>query len=543
MSCGRSIAYEQSCRTRWVGFSSAAATPSKPGMAKPGVCSCTPKMRRPLWPTPAGAVITWATPGSGEGQEGSGFDSGLDTVERGARLEFFVQARIPSGATIPTVDVSHPFLWYWDAFAVPDGWHYLNHAGRKHELVRWNLGRDHWEVEVRALEFRQFLSACRLDALLQVDRVPTTAKKGFERVDDEFACEWAHFDFVATSEPSHGKRPGFSRILGQYVVRGMRTHKLPRFETKREDHEFPAFVYKVDAETGQPLRHSCDPKELGTYFDKDNSRLHYLTPVYFKREVLQPYVGEPNRYRLTRSRLECLNLWGVDLSFKTEGLVEVYLGDLGERLPSDEWGHWLSFNVTPEGWMEEGRFRRDFLNQWVSSPDVPRDLRRARERAAEVSGRILGGPIWRPLDGDTAAVWESMVGPLSDDTTALGPCLLLLTKAVVDAIDPAPLKAYLDDAEPNDLSLKLLGRLAERIGGSDEMVEPLRALQDFRSKGGVAHLAGSGRARATKRLGIEGMATLEAFDLVAESIAGCLSDLADLMHLVEFGHEATPGSD
>lgn len=282
------------------------------------------------------------------------------------------------------------------------------------------------------------------------------------------------------------------------------------------------------------LRHTCDPKALGTYFDKDNSRRHYLTPVYFKREVLLPYAAEPNRYRLSRSRLECLSLWGVDVSFSTQGLVEVYLGDLGERLPSDEWGHWLSYNVPPEGHMEEGRFRRDFLNQFASSPDVPRDLRRARVRAAEVSGRILGSPIWRALEGDIEAEWESMVGPVSDDTTALGPSLLLLTKALVDAIDPAPLKAFLGDVEPNELSLKLLGRFAERIGGDDLLVEPLRAVQEFRSRGGVAHLAGSGRRQALARLGIEGMSTLVAFDDVAGHLAKCLSDLADLMHEIEF---------
>lgn len=470
--------------------------------------------------------------------EDRGFESGLAVTERNARLEFFVQARTPVGATTPVVDVSLPFLWYWDAFPVADGWHYLNRAGREQELLRWRLSRDRWEVEIRALEFRQYLTACERDAILQVDCVPKTRVEGFERVDDDFRCDWAHFDFVATSERSLGERPGFSRLLGQYIVRGVRTDRVPRFDERRQDRDFPSFIYKVDEEAGQMLRHTCDPKALGTYFDQDGSRLHFLTPVYFKREVLLPYAAEPNRYRLSRSRLECLSLWGIDISFNTHGLVEVYLGDIGERLPSDEWGHWLSYNVPPEGRMEEGRFRRDFLNQFASSPDVPGDVRRARGRAAEVSDRILGSPIWRTLEGDIAAEWESMIGPLSDDTTALGPSLLLLTKALVDAIDPAPLKAFLGDAEPNELSLRLLGRFADRIGGEDALVEPLRALQDFRSRGGVAHLAGSGRRQAMIRLGIEGMSTLAAFDHVAERLATCLSDVADLMHEIEFdvGH-------
>ncbi len=463
-----------------------------------------------------------------------GFDSGLSATERDARLEFFAQARTPVGARLPVIDISLPFLWYWDAFPSTDGWRYLNHAGREQDLVRWRLSRDRWEVEVRALEFRQFLSTCERDAVLQVDCVPKTAVDDFERVDDEHESEWAHFDFVATAERSLGRRPGFARLLGQYIVRGLRTDRLPRFEERRQDREYPSFIYKVDPDTGQMLRHTCDPKQLGTYFDKDNSRLLFLTPVYFKREVLLPYAAEPNRYQLSRSRLSCLSLWGIDISFNTHGLVEVYLGDLGERLPSDEWGHWLSYNVPPEGRMEEGRVRRDFLNQFASSPDIPRDVRQARERAAEVSARVFGTPIWRQLDGDIEAEWESIIGPLSDDPTALGPSLLLLTKSLVDAIDPTPLKSFLGDAGVDERSLQLLGRLVERLGGGSGLIEPLRALQDFRSRGGVAHLAGSGRRASTVRLGIEDMGTLAAFDHVAAGLAACLEALADLMHGVEF---------
>lgn len=162
--------------------------------------------------------------------EDRGFEPGLAVTERGARLEFFAQARTPVGATMPVVDVSPPFLWYWDAFSVAAGWRYLNRAGREQELLRWRLSRDRWQVEVRALEFRQYLTACGRDAVLQVDCVPKTRVEGFERVDDDFKCDWAHFDFVATSEPSLGERPGLARLLGQYIVRGVRTDRVPRFD-------------------------------------------------------------------------------------------------------------------------------------------------------------------------------------------------------------------------------------------------------------------------------------------------------------------------
>lgn len=469
-----------------------------------------------------GTFSAWEGPGGT-----TGVDEGLTAVEREVALQFFIQVKRPEGSPDPVLDIWQPVLWYFDAYPVSDGWAYVNEAGRPQELIRARITREHWVVEVRALEFRQFLHACRRDAIVQIDCVPMTQLDDFDRVDDEFSCEWARFDFVATSERA-ASMGGFSRLLGQYVVKGGRTSRVPRFEERRAKVTYPEFIYGVDPSTGDPLRHTCDPDQLGTYFDRDNSRLHYLTTVNFKREVLIPYSQEPNRYRLRRSRLECLGLWGIDMSFNTAGLVEVYLGDLGRDLPSDEWGHWLTYNVMPEGKMEEGRFRRDFLAQFASSPDIPGDLRRARADAASATERLFGPPVWRPLSDEIAPEYESMIGPLSEDPVALQGPLILLAKCFVDAIDPAPLKSFLGDAQPGEKSLSLLARTAERLGGSRDDIEALRALYEVRSAGGFAHLGGSGRGPALGRLGINDLATIDAFDLIAMRIIECLRTVTEL---------------
>jgi hypothetical protein len=285
----------------------------------------------------------------------------------------------------------------------------------------------------------------------------------------------------------------------------------------------------VDHQTGQALKHTINPDELGTYYDNDDSKLHYLTPAYFKREVLQPYASEPGKYRLTVNRLSCLNLWGVDISINTAGLVEVYLGDLGRDIPSDEWGHWLSYNVPPEGNMEEGRFRRDFFNQPASSLDPVGDLRRARQRVADLSGRVLGSRLWRPLEGSLRNEFESLIGPLTDDRAALGPALLVLTKAVVDAIDPGVLKSHVSVVEKSDQSLSLLQRFVVEWGGDADTVGILRELQAFRSRGGVAHLENSGSGKAAAALGIAGMSNLDSFNSIVVRLTASLIAIADLI--------------
>jgi hypothetical protein len=457
------------------------------------------------------------------------FEDGLASTDRDLAVEFFVHVRRPSGASAPVPEISHPFLWYWDAFPARDGWKYLDGAGREQDLVRQEVQADRWKIEVRALEFRQFLAAYGRSSVLQIDHVPWADLEKFQRVDDEFRNEWAHFSFCALYERSPIGRPAFSRLLGRYVVCGLRNSRVPRFEEWDLDHDYPTFIYGTDRETGQPLSHTCDPAQLGTYFDKDGTRLHYLTPVYFKREVLQPYAAEPGKYALSTTRLSCLDLWGIDISFNSAGLVEIYLGDLGRDLPATEWGHWKSYNVTPQGTMDEGRFRRDFLAQPANSKDPAGDLRRARARAAEASEILLGSPIWRPLPADALAEFESLVGPLSDDPVALGPVLLILTKALVDGIDPAPLKTFLGSHERGEQSLSLLGRLSDALGGLPELTSVFRQLQSFRSRGGIAHLAGSGRARVAADLGVTGLSNWEAFESVVTRLTTSLAALTELM--------------
>ncbi|MGW6332205.1 hypothetical protein [Nocardia rhamnosiphila] len=458
----------------------------------------------------------------------AGSEPGLTVNENGAELDFFVQVRRPQGATSPTVDIALPFLWYWDAYPISGGWEYLDQSGRRHDLIRYQHTKSGWKVEVRALEFRQYLAAVDKCAIMQVDVVRYSDESGFERVDDIFREPWAHLTFVA--EENHLVRPSMSRVVGQYILLGQRGPRVPRFEEgDGDDVEYPQFIYGLDPDTHVPLKHTCDPDELGTYFDNDGSRLHYLTPVHFKREVLEPYAAQPTNYRITATHLSCLNLWGIDIGFNSVGLVQAYLGDLGRNLPPAEWGRWLAHNVLPEGSMDAGRFRRDFLGQWAASKDLPGDLRRARHTAVLVSEKLLGVPLWRELPNEHLAEWESMIGPLNEDPTSLGKALLLLPIVIIDGIDPTPLKPYLGGAEKGDRSLKLLQCFAEKLGDESNCTAILRQLWEFRAKGGVAHFAGS-EARATRAaLGIEGMNNVEAFESVIARITAMLETITSLM--------------
>jgi len=156
-------------------------------------------------------------------------------------------------------------------------------------------------------------------------------------------------------------------------------------------------------------------------------------------------------------------------------------------------------------------------------------LRRAREEAAQTSEKLLGVPIWKSLNADIKAEFDSLIGPLSDDPASLGGPLLVLTKVLVDGIDPTPLKSHLQTFDKEEKSLRLLQRYAQELGDTSDITAILRELQNFRSKGGIAHLGGSGTNRAKAALEISGLPNLEAFELITTRIMACLTQLTALM--------------
>ena len=104
-----------------------------------------------------------------------------------------------------------------------------------------------------------------------------------------------------------------------------------------------------------------------------------------------------------------------------------------------------------------------------------------------------------------------------------------MTKALVHGIDPRPLKAHLVTYESGELSLALMERFITAIGGEVADMAILRELQAFRSKGGIAHLAGSKRDAAAADLGIAELSNASAFESIAARLTAFLERFTALV--------------
>lgn len=63
--------------------------------------------------------------------------------------------------------------------------------------------------------------------------------------------------------------------------------------------------------SGKSVKYTCNPEKLADYFGKNSDAPHYLTPVFFRTEVLSKYYAGPQKYSVEDGYLRCGSLWGL----------------------------------------------------------------------------------------------------------------------------------------------------------------------------------------------------------------------------------------
>lgn len=175
--------------------------------------------------------------------------------------------------------------------------------------------------------------------------------------------------------------------------------------------------------------------------------------------------------------------------------------------------------------MDPDRYRRDFLGQFAGSLAPLEQLRDSLRNANLAAERALGRPIFRPLSGEEAQEFERLHPPVHSGHSALVQPILLLTKALVDAIDVELIKEVIGSSESR--SVALLGELVTHFGGDASVCDPFRDLYRVRSSGGIAHLANESRPKLLASVGLEGLTPAEAVNALATSLSISLTSIAE----------------
>ena len=375
-------------------------------------------------------------------------------------------------------------------------------SGREIEVVRITQNK----VQARLKFLRQFQAGTGLHLAVYFDSVRYSQIRLTDVPEDEqrrkevgSQLRWrrtvANYDFKEEFET-------LSHLVGKVILKPPPRESAGIWPFAKDNNKPDvAFIVSVD-QNGNEVECPSNPDKLDK--SSDTNPGYYLTPVYFRREVLAKYFLESERYSVSDGQLRCLGLWSCHIDNDLDSYVVVFLGDLGRDLPYEERLHWRQFNVPPEGGISETNYRRSILAQ-PTDPKAPdlmfrheySDLRTEWERAQ-------GWPLFLPPSSGDEYLLDTIRVPVTNSQAELDEQISHLAKLLVDSLNEQELKARANDLEKGTKGIgKLTVFLEEtQFPQSQPVIQFLRDLQTLRSTGS-AHLKRSGYDKIRASLGIQ----------------------------------------
>ena len=474
------------------------------------------------------------------------YDPGMSSEIDGIEFRPFVIYREFHGFIPSTFELVQNFILYHEAFFVDElvEYHRIDNNGDIHPIIRIERENDNPLVLVDAHHLKDYLAANQCYLVRYYDHHRWALEDISEHIKGQFASyplgdNSSRFElWLRTDIPRNGYKSA-SRLLGKDVVFPYPQPDKRRtwFASGEREEKFATFIIGRD-EQGKDIESTCNEDELSNYFT-DRGTPHFLTPVFFKREVLVKYYQEPSRYKVSSSGLRCLDLWDLPIDITKEELAQVWLGDLG-RIPYKEQLHWRQFNVVPRGTITRHRWLRDFMAECADPTDDPiYYFRVAFEEVQRETKARYGEGLFQGLNDKDRHAYETLHLPLTEEWKEFDEQVQALAKVTVDSLNVNLLSRESSqkiDGSSIKGSIDLLGVYLSGIGVKEDIgkqiMHALHAVQTTRSTG-AAHRKGSKFDKALQRFQLDNLSNRAKVRKLVADLTRALSIIAEAMRRIK----------
>jgi len=389
-------------------------------------------------------------------------------------------------------------------------------------------------VQIQLKEIRQFLSIKEMHLMVLFDHreySQYTLKqmglaKGSHANRNDFMRWDMHYD--------HGSiRGSLSMLRGFRLFAPLPKSKSGFFDfAERPEQKYADFIIGVD-ENGDDIECTADPRKMYSPEFPNPEAPEYLTPVSFRREVLNKYYASA-KYKISDGNLQCAGLWSMPIDDDHDDKVVAYLGDLGRKLPYKEQLHWKSHNISSPSGISKTAHRRDFLAEMAESNRPEHIFRQRYEELAEVSQEYLGWHIILPLhEGDKHHLHRIRV-PATDEQGDFDDLVLGLTKIIIDSLNTNEMSKLISpEYTGSTRGIAILEAIFSACGITDstDHISFLKNLQNLRSAGS-AHRKGNNYRKISNKLNLDNQNMQSIF---AEILKQATSFLEYLIEIVKDG--------
>ncbi len=326
---------------------------------------------------------------------------------------------------------------------------------------------------------------------------------------DDLMC-WEQY-YTGPIRSSSGTYLSVRRLIGKQLFKPLPKSKSGfwPFAEESED-KYAKFIIGVD-ENGDNITYTSNPDELKTPADPENVRgvdsdaPCYLTPVHFRKQVLDKYYQESSKYDVRELTLHCGGLWCMFIDNNHVDRVCAWLGDLGRDMPYSEQQHWLVHNIQPKGGVSPNFFQQQLMAQFTNSKQPEHMFRQQYHNLQKACEKHLGWQLLLPLsEGDEHHFGRLRTSP-SNEQHVFDELVLSLTKILIDSLNEKALNKLIPDSDRKE-NTKGITRLEYVLKtcdvGDEDYIFFLRKLQNLRSSGS-AHRKGKKYRKALQDFDIE----------------------------------------
>ena len=322
----------------------------------------------------------------------------------------------------------------------------------------------------------------------------------------------------------------YSVLMGKKIIMPLRVEDCGYWPFEKEA-SFDEFIIGTD-EYGNECLFTCDPRKLANYFGANPKAPHYLTPVFFKREVLLKYSNKPELYDIGDGFLSCKYLWRIEIDNHHKDYVAVYLGDLGRDLPECERNYWKSFNVIPDIALSATAIQRDFLNIPAPSNMADHRFQYLYTKVSRDWKNKFGWPIFLSLSEEDEYNFTNIRIPYTDSQQEFDQLVLSLVKVIIDSLNEKQLAT--SDVDKGEKGIRKLEKWLESKGLNDytDHISFLRDLQELRSNG-TGHRKGKSYDKTSKKFCLDEKRKKDVYEEILEKANELLLYLEDCIQIID----------
>ncbi len=417
------------------------------------------------------------------------YENGIEIVKyyryADERIEPLVYWRSFHGARNDYFEISEEFRLFFNLYEdrKKNVFIYFDENGDEEEVIRILNGK----IDIKLRFLKEFISAKKMYLAIYFDfmrfsNTPIT-DLGIEEIDKVVKKENLRYSLLVRPINIGGKHTQ-SWIMGKKLISGIKNYN-PSIFNRNKDEKYEDFIIGVD-EDGKNILYTCDEEKLANYFGKNPDAPHYLTPVYFKKEVLKKYYDTPSKYFVGDGYIHCKGFWKLRIDNNHPDCIMVFLGDLG-KLNHKEQIYWKSFNISYAGGISHVAWKRGFEAKFTDPEEPCLYFKYKFDQFQKNWFKKFNWYLFKPLSDDDQHHYKSLHIPTTNDRKEFDDQILSLTKLIIDSLNESKLIENIKIDKPNAKGIdKFEAFLFSQGVESPQMIKYLRNLQTLRSTS-VAH--------------------------------------------------------